>query len=104
MPSLRTPRMMLAMLVLSLAGCAAGSGQDYAQGHLSATECNDLTALRNHAPPTRQRNSSELAALERAGYQPWLRFDPYYPADLQDAQRRVDRWYVAECPQAVHTN
>ena len=43
---------------------------------------------------------SELAALEMAGYHPEWRFDPYYPADLESAQRQVDFWYRTECPQA----
>jgi len=98
----RKSRPMLAVLTLTLfvAGCAAGGAPEHAGTHLSATECTDLAALKHNAPLTRQRNLSELAALEKAGYQPWLRFDPYYPGDLQAAQRRVDGWYQAECPQA----
>jgi len=98
----RKSRSMPAVLTLTLllAGCAAGGAAQHAQTHLSATECTDLAALKHNAPPTRQRNLSELAALEKAGYQPWLRFDPYYPGDLQAAQRRVDRWYQTECAQA----
>jgi hypothetical protein len=68
--------------------------------HLSATQCRDLAAIRNNAPATLERNQSELAALEAAGYNPSRFFDPYYPDDLQAAQRQVDRWYQAECPQA----
>jgi hypothetical protein len=90
----------LSALVLSLAGCATGGAQDGARTHLSATQCRDLTAIRNNAPVTRERNLSELAALEQAGYQPAWRFDPYYPDDLQKAQRQVDRWYQEECQQA----
>ncbi|WP_250490713.1 DUF4148 domain-containing protein [Caballeronia sp. INML2] len=92
-------RATLSALVISLAGCVAGGTQQSAT-NLSATQCRDLTALRNHAPPTRERNLSELAALERAGYDPSKFFDPYYPDDLHAAQRQVDRWYQAECPQA----
>jgi len=89
----------LAATALTLAGCAAG-GMQGAQTHLSATQCRDLTDLRNKAPATRERNISELAALEAAGYHPERRFDPYYPDDLRAAQRQVDFWYRAECPQA----
>jgi hypothetical protein len=40
-----------------------------------------------------------MAALERAGYHPgWFNDDPYYPADLEAAQRQVDIWYETECP------
>ncbi|WP_233830571.1 DUF4148 domain-containing protein [Paraburkholderia sp. ZP32-5] len=92
----------LAATVLTLAGCAAGGmqGGQAGQTHLSAAQCSDLTDLRNKAPATRERNRSELAALEAAGYRPDLRFDPYYPDDLRAAQRQVDIWYQTECPQA----
>ncbi|MFM0325739.1 DUF4148 domain-containing protein [Caballeronia glebae] len=89
----------IAALAILLAGCATGGAQPGAP-NLSATQCRDLTALRNHAPLTRERNLSELAALERAGYDPSKFFDPYYPDDLHAAQRQVDRWYQAECPEA----
>ena len=92
-------RPMLYALAISVAGCAAG-GSPQGAANLSATQCRDLTALRNHAPPSRERNLSELAALERAGYDPSKFYDPYYPDDLIAAQRQVDRWYQAECPQA----
>ncbi|CAB3748972.1 hypothetical protein [Paraburkholderia humisilvae] len=91
----------LLALTLPLAGCATGGGtQTGAHTHLSATQCSDLTAVRNGAPTTRELNKSELAALGEAGYHPALGFDPYYPANLQAAQRQVDLWYQAECPQA----
>jgi hypothetical protein len=89
----------LPALALSLAGCAAG-GMPEGVTHLSATQCRDLAELRNNAPLTRERNLSELAALREAGYDPSPWFDPYYPEDLQAAQRQVDRWYQAECHQA----
>jgi hypothetical protein len=89
----------LPMCVLLLAGCAAGvpSGSP----PLSAAQCRDLTALKNNAPLTPERNGSELAALRQAGYDPSRWFDPYYPEDLQAAQRQVDRWYQAQCVQAA---
>lgn len=87
-----------------LAGCAndrtsPGASQTTTT-HLSATQCVDLTAARQNEPVTHARAVSELAALEQAGYNPGWRFDPYYPEDLQKAQRRVDAWYRNECPQA----
>lgn len=85
------------LFVLSLAGCAAsGNGTT----HLDARECSDLAANRANAPASHEREMSELSALEKAGYRPWLRWDPYYPDDLQAAQRRVEAWYQTECPQA----
>lgn len=87
---------------LLLAGCAMGATggmQEGARTHLSPAQCTDLTALRHHEPLTRERNSSELSALEEAGYRPSLFWDPYYPEDLQTAQVQVDRWYQTECPQ-----
>jgi hypothetical protein len=83
-------------LALSIAGCVAGGAPQNAT-HLSATQCRDLTAIRDHAPPTRERNMSELAALEKAGYDPSKFYDPYYPDDLHAAQRQVDIWYRTEC-------
>ncbi|HEY4351555.1 MAG TPA: DUF4148 domain-containing protein [Paraburkholderia sp.] len=88
------------VLVSALAGCAAGGGtQQDSRTHLSPTQCQDLTALRNKEPLTRERNLSQLAALEAAGYNPNWGFDPYYPADLQAAQKKVDQWYATDCQQ-----
>ncbi|SAL76504.1 hypothetical protein AWB74_05001 [Caballeronia arvi] len=91
------PLPMISALAISLlAGCAAGGMQQNAT-HLSAAQCRDLTALRNQAPMTRERNLSELAALEKAGYDPSRFYDPYYPEDLHAAQRLVDQWYRTDC-------
>ncbi|WMY11600.1 DUF4148 domain-containing protein [Paraburkholderia phenoliruptrix] len=43
----------------------------------------------SNQPVTRAQVRAELIQLEKAGYQP-SRSDPYYPADLQAAQGRVD--------------
>jgi hypothetical protein len=51
-------------------GMQAGTGT-----HLSAVECRGLTEIRNNAPVTHERNMSELAALEQAGYHPGWFFD-----------------------------
>jgi hypothetical protein len=90
---------MLPALVLCLAACSTGGTQAGTRPHLTATQCRDLTDMRNRAPVTHERNMSELAALEEAGYHPGWLFDPYYPADLQAAQRQVDIWYRTECQQ-----
>ncbi|MGF6997465.1 DUF4148 domain-containing protein [Paraburkholderia sp. GAS32] len=89
----------LSALALLLAGCVAG-GMPYAGPHLSPTECRDLAALKTNAPPTMAQHQSELAALRKAGYDPspWYD-DPYYPDDLQSAQRLVDYWFQTECQQ-----
>ena len=72
---------MLPAIVLLLAACATGGMQAGTGAHLSAVECRDLTEIRNKAPVTHERNMSEMAALERAGYHPgWFNDDPYYPA------------------------
>ncbi|MGT2474589.1 DUF4148 domain-containing protein [Paraburkholderia terrae] len=83
---------------LLLAGCAVGGVAP--GGALSPGECRDLAALRSGAPPTMAQHHSELAALRRAGYDPspWYD-DPYYPEDLQEAQRLVDYWFKTECGQ-----
>jgi hypothetical protein len=89
---------MLPALVLLLAACTTGGMQAGTGPHLSAVECRDLTDIRNKAPVTHERNMSELAALEQAGYHPGWFFDIYYPADLEAAQRQVDIWYETDCP------
>jgi hypothetical protein len=86
-----------ALIVAALAGaCATGPVPDPGR-NLTDAQCRDLTAIRAHAPATRQGNASELAALRRAGYDPSPWYDPYYPDDLQAAQRLVDDWYRTEC-------
>jgi hypothetical protein len=80
-----------------LAGCAVGEMPPPGR-YLTDRECHDLTALRTNASPTMAEHQSELAALRKAGYDPspfWD--DPYYPEDLQYAQRLVDYWYQHEC-------
>ncbi|HKR46380.1 MAG TPA: DUF4148 domain-containing protein [Paraburkholderia sp.] len=86
-------------LALLLAGCVAG-GVPQSGPHLSATECHDLAALRSNAPPTMAQHQSEVAALRKAGYDPSPWNDPYYPEDLQAAQRLVDHWFATECRQS----
>lgn len=99
MENLTRTRPTLTVLVLLLAGCAVG-GVPQSGPHLSPTECRDLAALRSNAPPTMAQHHSELAALRKAGYDPspWYD-DPYYPEDLQAAQRLVDYWFETECQQ-----
>ncbi|WMY10907.1 DUF4148 domain-containing protein [Paraburkholderia phenoliruptrix] len=100
----KSPRtgLTVAAVALLLAGCVVGGapygGMPYAGPHLSPTECRDLAALRTNAPPTMGQHQSELAALRKAGYDPspWYD-DPYYPDDLQAAQRLVDYWFQTEC-------
>jgi hypothetical protein len=43
----------------------------------------------SNQPVTRAQVRAELIQLEKAGYQPGLS-DPYYPANIQAAQARVD--------------
>jgi len=87
----------VSLFALLLAGCVVSGAPQAGYAPLSARQCRDLTALKNGAPLTHERNLSELAALEAAGYQPSLFFDPYYPEDLQAAQRQVDIWYQTQC-------
>ena len=86
-------------MIFLLGGCVA-SGMPYTGRHLSPTECRDLAALRSNTSPTMAQHQSELGALRKAGYDPspWYD-DPYYPDDLQAAQRLVDDWFQTECQQ-----
>jgi hypothetical protein len=44
------------------------------------------------------QHQNELRALRRAGYNPPpFSDDPYYPDDIQAAQRLVDYWFQTEC-------
>ena len=99
-----TLRLMLSALAVVLAGCVVGGMPQIGPQtgpHLSPSECRDLAALRSNAPPTMGQHQSEVAALRKAGYDPspWYD-DPYYPDDIQAAQRLVDYWFRTECPQA----
>ncbi len=46
-------------------------------------------AQSSQQPVTRAEVRNELIQLERAGYNPSVSNDPYYPADIQAAERRV---------------
>jgi hypothetical protein len=99
MENLLRNRPILIVSVLLLTGCvAAGAPQN--GRHLSPTECRDLAALRRNASPTMAQHRSELVALRKAGYDPspWDD-DPYYPEDLEAAQRVVNYWFETECQQ-----
>ncbi|MFM0125707.1 MULTISPECIES: DUF4148 domain-containing protein [Paraburkholderia] len=89
--------MAISTSVLLLAGCAMGTAP-YTGRHLSQTECRDLAALRANTPPTMAERQSELSALRKAGYDPSLWDDPYYPDDLQAAQRLATTG-MPECQQ-----
>ena len=81
-----------------LASCVAVGEMPPPGRYLTDRECRDLTALRTNANPTVAEHQSELAALRKAGYDPSpFGYDPYYPEDLQAAQRLVDYWYRMEC-------
>ncbi|QGZ58636.1 DUF4148 domain-containing protein [Paraburkholderia acidiphila] len=88
----------LTALALLLTGCTA-PGMPQSRPHLSSTECRDLASLRRSAPATMAQHKSELAALRKAGYNPSPWNDPYYPEDLEAAQRVVDHWFDTECLQ-----
>jgi hypothetical protein len=96
MESLQKWHLTLTAMALLLSGCVAGSVPQSGP-HLSPTECRDLAALGTHAPPTMAQHASELAALRKAGYNPSPWDDPYYPEDIQAAQRLVDFWFDTEC-------
>jgi hypothetical protein len=101
MENVLASRLTLTALALLLSGCIVGGVPQYGAqngAHLSPTECRDLAALKSQAPPTMAEHQSELAALRKAGYNPspW-NDDPYYPDDLQAAQRLVDYWFATEC-------
>lgn len=92
-------------LACLLTGCVIGQMPPPGAGvlppgrHLTDVECRDLAALKTNTNPTMAQHQVELGALRKAGYDPspfWD--DPYYPEDLQYAQRLVDYWFRTECP------
>lgn len=98
MENLQRNCLTLAALALLLTGCVA-AGVPQSGPHLSPAECRDLAALRSNPSPTKEQRQSELSALRKAGYDPSPWYDPYYPDDLQAAQRLVDYWFQTECQQ-----
>jgi len=97
MKDLLRNRSALIVSALLLAGCVA-PGVPPSGRHLDPTECRDLAALKSNSPPTMAQHRSELSALRKAGYDPSpLYDDPYYPEDLEAAQRVVDHWFETEC-------
>lgn len=44
----------------------------------------------SNGPKTRDQVRQELIQVEQAGYNPALANDPYYPADIQAAEQRVN--------------
>lgn len=98
MREIRIKTSLAAAALLVLAGCVAG-GMPPPGRHLTDLECRDLAALRaNASPTTMAQHQVELGALRKAGYDPSPFYDdPYYPDDLQQAQRLVDYWFQTEC-------
>ncbi|WP_028225539.1 DUF4148 domain-containing protein [Paraburkholderia ferrariae] len=56
------------------------------------------TAQENQ-PLTRAQVRAQLVELEQAGYRPSLGFDPYYPDDIQAAERKVAAQHAAQAQQ-----
>lgn len=56
------------------------------------------------APPTRSQVYADLVRLEQAGYRPSAGDDPSYPADIQEAERKLQLKDQAErtAPAAVN--
>jgi len=88
---------MLLGLAFLLAGCVPGPMLPPGR-YLSDAECRELAARKANTSPTFAQNQAELGALRKAGYDPPpFSDDPYYPDDLQAAQRLVDYWFQTEC-------
>lgn len=54
----------------------------------------------NNQPLTRAQVRAELVELEKAGYRPALGLDPYYPDDIQAAERKVAAQHAAKAAAA----
>ena len=95
----KTAKVLLLSLAIAslLGGCVVGERPPPGR-HLTATECRDLGALRAGGNTTLAEHQAEVGVLRKAGYDPspfWD--DPYYPDDLQNAQRLEDYWFRTEC-------
>jgi hypothetical protein len=48
-----------------------------------------LAFAQSNGPVTRAQVRADLVAVEKAGYNPAIASDPYYPADIQKAEAKV---------------
>ncbi|SAK76033.1 DUF4148 domain-containing protein [Caballeronia ptereochthonis] len=48
-----------------------------------------LAFAQSNGPVTRAQVRADLVAVEKAGYDPALASDPYYPSDIQSAEAKV---------------
>ncbi|SPB13574.1 purine nucleoside phosphorylase [Caballeronia novacaledonica] len=48
-----------------------------------------LAFAQSNGPVTRAQVRADLVAVEKAGYNPALASDPYYPSDIQAAEAKV---------------
>ena len=48
-----------------------------------------LAFAQSNGPVTRAQVRADLVAVEKAGYNPAVASDPYYPADIQKAEAKV---------------
>ncbi|SAL25959.1 purine nucleoside phosphorylase [Caballeronia cordobensis] len=57
-----------------------------------------LAFAQSNGPVTRAQVRADLVAVEKAGYNPAVASDPYYPADIQKAEAKVAAQH-ADAPQ-----
>ncbi|MBN3724611.1 DUF4148 domain-containing protein [Burkholderia sp. Ac-20379] len=67
---------------------------------MTAQECHSYKASRANRPLTRADVVGNLDALEAAGYTPARGNDPYYPDDIQAAEKKLARMEVKDCGNA----
>ncbi|GLU33845.1 DUF4148 domain-containing protein [Trinickia caryophylli] len=62
-----------------------------------------MAQTQSNGPVTREQVKQDLIRLEQAGYRPTGQ-DPYYPADIQAAEQRVDAQQGAQVAATADTS
>jgi len=79
-----------------------GSASAVAAPHLTPQQCDDYPFKQLKGEVTHKQLMRELGELEAVGYQPSAD-DDVYPSDLEQAERRLQAEYRADCmPAAPH--
>ena len=64
---------------------------------LTPQECKDYPFVAQRGELTRYQVLEELKELEAVGYRPSMANDPYYPVDIEKAQKRLWAEYARDC-------
>ncbi|MFM0070682.1 DUF4148 domain-containing protein [Paraburkholderia sediminicola] len=80
-----------------------GSASAMASPALTQQQCNDYPFRQLKGEVTHKQLMNELGELEAVGYSP-SNDDDEYPSDLQQAERKLQAEYRADCMPAAHAS